>query len=404
LLQERRTPGKVKIYFSGISLWEKKCSFAGPLEHIRFMRISAFAGLVICVSFLFSACGNKEDKTMPIRKDITQAVYASGKIFPVDYYRLNVSIPGYIKEIYVKVGDTVEVGQPLFAMKSDVSNLNVATARNNLDLATLNASENSAYMNAVKQDVGLAREKMELDSANFARVQGLSESNATTRANLDQAKAQYIASKQNYQKARSSLEATRARLQTEVKNAQNLYKAQQSNSNDFTYFSSVTGKVYDIAGRQGEYYTPQQIIMELGRIDNYEVELSVDEADIHYLAKKQEVIFQTEAYPNLFLKGEIKEVYPKISSSNKSIKVMASINLPEGISMYAGATLEANIINQKKKDALVIPRYYLSNDSVILKRKGQGKKEKIKVELGVGNVEFVEILSGLSPEDEVFKK
>ncbi len=341
---------------------------------------------------------------MPIRKDITQAVYASGKIFPVDYYRLNVSIPGYIKEIYVKVGDTVEVGQPLFAMKSDVSNLNVATARNNLDLATLNASENSAYMNAVKQDVGLAREKMELDSANFARVQGLSESNATTRANLDQAKAQYIASKQNYQKARSSLEATRARLQTEVKNAQNLYKAQQSNSNDFTYFSSVTGKVYDIAGRQGEYYTPQQIIMELGRIDNYEVELSVDEADIHYLAKKQEVIFQTEAYPNLFLKGEIKEVYPKISSSNKSIKVMASINLPEGISMYAGATLEANIINQKKKDALVIPRYYLSNDSVILKRKGQGKKEKIKVELGVGNVEFVEILSGLSPEDEVFKK
>jgi multidrug efflux pump subunit AcrA (membrane-fusion protein) len=144
--------------------------------------------------------------------------------------------------------------------------------------------------------------------------------------------------------------------------------------------------------------------MELGRIDNYEVELSVDEADIHYLAKKQEVIFQTEAYPNLFLKGEIKEVYPKISSTNKSIKVMASIVLPEAISMYAGATLEANIINQRKPKALVIPRYYLSNDSLIVKRNGQGKKEKIKVELGVGNVEFVEILKGVSPEDEVYKK
>ena len=130
----------------------------------------------------------------------------------------------------------------------------------------------------------------------------------------------------------------------------------------------------------------------------------VDEADIHYLAKEQDVIFQTEAYPNLFLKGRIKEVYPKISSTNKSIKVMASINLPDGISMYAGATLEANIINQKKAKALVVPRYYLSNDSLIVKRKGEGKKEKIKVDLGVGNVEFVEVLKGVGPEDEVFKR
>jgi HlyD family secretion protein len=366
------------------------------------MTKSAFYGFLLSFTTFFFSCGDKEDKTKPTHKDITQAVYASGKIFPEDYYRLNISVPGYIKDIYVKVGDTVKVGQPLFAMKSDVSNLNVATARNNLDLATLNANDNSAFMTAVKQDVALAKEKMELDSANFSRVSSLSESNATTKSNLDQAKAQYTTSKQNYLKAKSSLEATRERLKTEVKNAQNLFKAQQSNSNDFTYYAAVTGRVYDINGKQGEYYTPQQIVMELGRIDNYEVELSVDEADIHYLAKKQEVIFQTEAYPNLFLKGEIKEVYPKISSTNKSIKVMASINLPDGISMYAGATLEANIINQRKANALVIPRYYLSNDSVVIKR--SGKKEKVKVELGVGNVEFVEVLKGLTEADEVYKK
>lgn len=364
------------------------------------MKLKALAGLVVLAQ-LFS-CGKEEDKTKPSRKDITQAVYASGKIFPVDYYRLNVSIPGYIKEIYVNVGDTVKVGEPLFAMKSDVSNLNVATARNNLDLATLNASDNSAYLNAVKQDIAQAKEKMELDSANFERVKGLMESNATTKVSFDQAKTQFIGSKQNYLKAKSSFIATKERLSTEVKNAQNLYKAQQSSSNDFTYYSAVTGKVYDISGKQGEYYTPQQIVMELGRIDNYEVELSVDEADIHYLANNQQVIFQTEAYPNLFLQGSIRQVYPKINNTNKSIKVLASIILPDGISMYAGATLEANIINQKKSQALVIPRYYLSNDSVIVKR--NGKKEKIKIELGIGNVEFVEVLKGLKEDEEVYKK
>lgn len=361
---------------------------------------NAFFGLIL--TLFLAGCSKPEDKTKPVRKDITQAVYASGKIYPVDYYRLNVSIPGYIKEIFVRVGDTVKVGQPLFAMKSDVSNLNVATARNNLDLATLNANENSAYLSNIKQDVALAREKMILDSSNFIRVQNLYESNAATKVMFDQARSQYVASQKNLEKAGNALRATRERLQTEVKNAQNLFRAQQSNSNDFTYYAAVTGRVYDIAGKQGEYYTPQQIIMELGRIDDYEVELYVDESDIHYLAKNQEVIFQTEAYPNLFLKGSIKEVYPKISSSSKSIKVLASINLPDGIAIYAGATLEANIINQQKPNVLVIPRYYLSSDSVIVKR--DGKKQKIKLDLGIGNVEFVEVLNGLNPEEEVYKQ
>ncbi len=364
-----------------------------------------FKNRVLCgILVIGYACGKKEDKTRPLYKDITQAVYASGKIFPKDYYRLNISVPGYIREIFVQVGDTVKVGQPLFAMKSEVSNLNVATAKNNLELANINASENSAFMTSVKHDIAMARQKMELDSVNYERLKILAENNATTKVALDQARTQYLSSRQNHRKVLSNLNVTRTKLKTEVKNAENLYKAQLSNSNDFTYYASVTGRVYDIAGRQGEYYTPQQIIMELGRVDDYEVELSVDEADIHYLAKNQEVVFQTEAYPNLFLKGTITEVYPKISSTNKSIKVMASINLPDGISMYAGATLEANIINQKKAKALVVPRYYLSNDSLLVRKNGSGKKEKIKVELGVGNVEFVEVLKGVGPEDEVFKR
>jgi len=39
-----------------------------------------------------------------------------------------------------------------------------------------------------------------------------------------------------------------------------------------------------------------------------------------------------------------------------------------------------------------------------VKRKGKGKKKKIKVELGVSNVEFMEVLSGISLEDVVYKK
>jgi hypothetical protein len=39
----------------------------------------------------------------------------------------------------------------------------------------------------------------------------------------------------------------------------------------------------------------------------------------------------------------------------------------------------------------------------MVKRKGSNVIEKIKVEIGVGDVEFVEIIKGLNPGDEVFK-
>jgi hypothetical protein len=39
-----------------------------------------------------------------------------------------------------------------------------------------------------------------------------------------------------------------------------------------------------------------------------------------------------------------------------------------------------------------------------VKKNGEGKEMKMKVELGIGNVEFVEVLGNLSLQDEVYKK
>lgn len=356
------------------------------------------ASFFIALSYFISGCGGREEKVSPIRKDIIQAVYASGKIYPIDYYKVNVNIPGYMKEILVKVGDTVKVGQALFTMKNEISSFYVSTARNNLELALLNASENSAYFSNYKQELSAAKTKLEADSAAYFRLKN--QGDESNQGQIEKAQNAYESQKLNFRKAQKNYNSAKAKMETDLKNAKNLYQAQSSNS-DFTYSSTITGRVYDIMGKQGEYLTPQISVMEIGRIDEYEVELSIDEADINYIAKGQSVVYQTEAYPNLYLKGIVKQVFPKISTLNKSIKVIASIDLPKGIMLYAGATLEANIINSKRKNALVIPRYYLHTDSVIVKR--EGKKQKVKVELGVGNVEYIEVLSGIKEDEKVYK-
>jgi multidrug efflux pump subunit AcrA (membrane-fusion protein) len=360
-----------------------------------------YIGVFWCLSafVLLSGCGKNEDKVKPERKDIIQAVYASGKIYPTDYYRVNVSIPGYLKEIFVKVGDTVSVGQSLFSMKNEVSPLGINTARQNLEMALINASENSAYYSSMRQELSSAKSKMESDSIRYIDKKDRGD---TPPDELSELLSKWENSKSNFNKAQVNFKTAKAKMETDLKNAKNLYQTQLGAGSDFTYSANISGKVYDILGKQGEYITPVLTVMEIGRTDDYEVELMIDEADINYIAKGQDVVYQTEAYPSLFLKGKIKQVYPKISSLNKSIKVVSSIELPEGIMLYAGATLEANIVNQKKKNALVIPRYYLTGDSVLLKK--GGRKQKVKVKTGVGNVEFIEILEGITEEDEVYKK
>jgi len=365
------------------------------MDHIKF--IFCFV-LIVALSW---SCGQKSESVKLKSMDITEAIYASGKIFPLDYYRINVSVPGYLKEIFVEVGDSVAAGQALFTMKNEVTNFSVNTAKNNLEFAQRNASGTSPALNTIKQDIATANSKYLLDSSNYVRAKKLLENNIGTQAGLDAAEAQYTASKKQLNKAKANLLLNREKLQNDVRNAKNLYDAQVTNKNDFTYYSSINGKVYDVIGKPGELLNPQMVVMEIGRPDQFEVELQVDEADLNYLADGQNVIYSSEAFTGTYFQGRIKKIYPKISQMSKSVKAMASIDLPQGIQIFAGATFEANIIIQTKKNAMVLPRYFVKNDSVKV-RKG-GKTEKVWVVTGIQNIEHIEIVSGITAKDEVVK-
>jgi HlyD family secretion protein len=107
--------------------------------------------LLLCLALV--SCKKGKDVTTPVRKDLTQAVYASGKLYPVNDYKVYSKLPGYIEKIHVHVGDSVKLGQPLMTIKSDISELNVNSAKNLLELSRRNADENSAMLKALKQDV-----------------------------------------------------------------------------------------------------------------------------------------------------------------------------------------------------------------------------------------------------------
>lgn len=353
------------------------------------------------ISVLLFSCGGKNTSTHPERRDLTEAVYASGKVFPKNDYKVFAKLAGYVEVIHVHVGDSVKVGQPLLTVRSEVSEINVEAAKNQLNLAQKNANENGALISSLKQDVSSAKSKYDLDSLNYNRYSNLLKQNAIPQLQFDQAKVQFESSRATYQRAQSNLISTHDRLKTELANARLQFDAQSSNHSDYTITSAVNGRVYDVVPKIGDLVGPQFPVLEIGDAQSFEVELSVDETDIALLEKGQEIIYTIDAYKDMEFKGVVEEEYPRISPGNKTSRVISSVEIPNGVKVFSGMSVEANIVITQKKNILVIPREYLLPDKTVRVR---GKDEPVKVTTGVSDLEYVEILSGITEADEIIKQ
>lgn len=349
---------------------------------------------------IIASCGGKKDVVHAERRDLTQAVYASGKLFPKNDYKVFARLPGYVQEVHVHIGDTVKIGDPLITIRSEVSTINVDVARNQYQLAQNNAAESGPLLRTLHQDVDAARAKYQLDSVTASRFNNLLQQNATSRQQADQARTQFEISRATWQKAEANLQNTRSRLRTESENARLQLEAQTSNRSDYVITAAVAGRVYDVAPKIGDLVNSQFALLEIGDASNFEVELSVDETDVSLLKDEQQVMYAIDAYANQPFNGRLVEVYPRISAGNKTARVIGSITIPNDVKVFAGLSVEANIVIAERKSILVIPREYLLPGNKV---KVKGRDEEVPVKTGISDLQFVEIVSGITEQDELVK-
>ncbi len=353
----------------------------------------------ILVLLLFS-CTRKEEH-MVQRKDLVQAVYASGEVLPVDFYQVTSKIPGIVDSIYVSVGQRVAAGDALLKIQNQTNQLNLQTAQNLYELAKTKASDRSDLLAGLEQKVLAAYQNYQQDSLDYERYKRLNAKQIGSEQAFEKAKLRFQISRSELVIAQSNLEETRDQLQIELKNARNNYLAQKSQLGDYLIVAVKAGKVYDIMPHTGELVTSNRPIMDLGAADSFEVEMMVDETDIILVKKGQKVVYALDALEDSVLHGVVKRIYPRINPVDKTAKVIASID-PADYDLYPGMSLEANIIIREKEDILVVPVEYLTMDQTVLVKKGSST-ESVKVQTGIRDLRFVEILGGLKENDHILK-
>jgi HlyD family secretion protein len=351
---------------------------------------------LIIVSFflLIISCGKKTEETKPIRKDLTEMVFASGVLEANNTYNLTAQTDGYLVKIDFNQGDFIKAGTVVAQIDNKENNFNNESADALYLIAEQNTRIKSPSLAQAKNNVNLTKAKMELDSIQLKRYEQLFQGNSISKTELENSLFQFTTSKTNYESAienyklvcqqaeQALISAKTSKNVTTVLSANNLIKV------------VVSGKVYKKLKEPGDFVRKGDVIATIGDADFIYAKVNVDETNIAKIKIGQKAVVQLNTNKVKTYGATVAEIFPAFDETSQSFlcKLIFTDSLDFKIS---GTQLQSNIIVSQQKNALLIPRNYYEFDGTVTTKT---KHEKIAIKTSFISKEWVHIVSGIDDQ------
>ena len=346
---------------------------------------------------LLLSCGEERESLTVQRGDIVEAVYSSVVLEPEEMYKVNSSVPGYIDQITVKVGDTVDAGFPLMYIRDVIAANNASNARLSFEMAERYYFGEVNLLQDLKLELQNAELKRRNDSIQYVKYKKLFDDRLITSAEMDQIELAHTASTNTVKALRNKLKRSEKELGNSMQQARNNMNSSVSRSEEAVIRNRMKGVVYDLQKEPGEYVNMQEPVAVVGSAKNFVIKMLIDEIDISKVQKGQRIIINLEAYGNKTFEAIVTRISPKMDTRTQTFEVEGTfVSMPDRL--YYGLTGEANIVIAEKKNALVIPREYIvGNDQV---ETSDGLK---RIKLGTMSLTHALVLEGLTEGAVIFK-
>lgn len=350
--------------------------------------------LLALVSIFTSCKKSQEATTSPQYKPLTEAVYASGNIYPKNEYKLTANADGFLIKQTAFEGDNVSKNQLIFQLESISQDARLEAANNILRQSEANFGDNSPILDEIESQLKNARTKLANDSVNFKRFRELYDRNATTRIEYERAELAYQTSKNDVLARKKAWLRTKNQLYVDLQNSKSNFKVNAREGDNFRIRSFEAGKLYEIYKKQGELVRRGEAVALVGDANEVYAQLAIDESDFVKVQVGQTILVKIDVYKDKIFKAKVTKLYPKLNKADQTFRVDAEF-VEEKPNAYYGMTIEANIVVSENPRVLTIPKNYLiGSDSVWIEENGD--KKKIKITKGVENLDMVEVKSGLT--------
>jgi len=321
------------------------------------------------------------DIQSPTIQSIEKKTVVTGKVIPEDEVEIKPQISGIIELLYVDEGDLVTNGDLLAKVKVVPDEQALNTAKGRLS-NTLILFENA---------------KIE-----FKRNQSLFEKEIISKQQFDNAKLSYDQAEQNLKNARSDLQIIK------------LGSAGGSTIANTYIRATVAGTILEIPIKEGDQviesntFNAGTTIATVADLKKMIFEGKVDEADVEKLVIGMPLTVNLGAIQDKDFDAKLNFIAPKGNEEQGTVqfKIEGDVYLDDSVFIRAGYSANASLVLEKKDSVMGISEALLQFDKItnnpyVEVKNDKGKFERKNIELGISDGINVEVLSGLSLEDEI---
>ncbi|MDE3235205.1 MAG: HlyD family efflux transporter periplasmic adaptor subunit [Bacteroidota bacterium] len=339
---------------------------------------------------------NHVQETKPERKDIIDAVFASGNIISTNEFVVTANAEGFLQQSFVAEGDSVKKDEVLFRLANDVQQTQVNNAATNYDYARKKAMADGPQIQELEVQIMQAKQQCNTDSLNYARYQRLVKTKAVAEVDFEKMKLQY----QNSVSALKMLEQSLANLETDLAqstdNAKSQLVIQQQSYHYNNLTSAITGTVLNVYKKPGDFVKKGEPVARVGA-GILLAKLFISEDDIQRVRVGQDLVIALNTDKQKNYQARISKIYPAFDSDQQAFVAEATfVQLPSSIK--SNTQLQANIIVGEKKNALVIPSNYIDKDGEVMLKDND---KRVPVKIGISNLEWTEIVSGINEKEVI---
>lgn len=258
------------------------------------------------------------------RRDITEIVSATGRIYPEIEVKLSPDISGEITELMVAEGDTVKKGQMLAKIYADIYDLQ-------RDQAASGVRQSMAQVANAKASLDALKVQMEQAEKVFRMQQKLFQENVISQNEFNLAESNYKSAKANYNAAKEVIKSGQATVESA---RANLEKANKDLGRTALY-APMDGVVSLLNVKKGERVVGSNLmagteILRIADMSKIEVRVDVGENDIPKVKTGDSASITVDAYGTRKFKG----VVTQISSSNTGAASQSTLTASTDVTQY----------------------------------------------------------------------
>lgn len=344
------------------------------------------AVLLIAVLLWFAKKNSKSpiqyETETPFKTNIVRKTVATGKVVPLEEAEIKPKVSGIIEKIYVEEGANVEVGDLI---------------------ATIRVVPNVQSLNSAQGNVKTAKLQYENTKVLFDRTKDLYDKG--------------VVSLQEFQTAELNFESANQQLDNAKNNLQIIQKgsaAGMGKTANTNVEAEISGTILEIPVRKGTQviesntFNAGTTIATIADMTKMIFEGKVDEAEVGKIKNGTVLEVSLGAIEKKKYPAKLNFIAPKGTEENGAVqfKIKGDVTLDDEFFVRAGYSANADIILESKDSVLSIKEALLqfnkeTETPYVEVLTGDQEFEKRDVELGISDGINVEILSGVTLEDEI---